>query len=89
MRIFNKSLAVAACVAAVTFGAVAPPAQALILWEHENYKGYLGPTVVRLGMLVIRQTTKLHRLLKVKMNWEVCITKTTDILVDVSLRALI
>ena len=42
MRIFNKSLAVAACVAAVTFGAVAPPAQALILWEHENYKGYLG-----------------------------------------------
>ena len=28
MRIFNKSLAVAACVAAVTFGAVAPPAYA-------------------------------------------------------------
>ena len=78
MRIFNKSLAVAACVAAVTFGAVAPPAQALILWEHENYKGYLGT-----------YSGELHRLLKVKMNWEVCITKTPDILVDVSLRALI
>lgn len=80
---------VAACVAAVTFGAVAPPAQALILWEHENYKGYLGTYNGNTWYVVIRQTTKLHRLLKVKMNTEVCITKTTDILVDVSLRALI
>lgn len=38
MRIFNKSLAVAACVAAVTFGAVAPPAYAgVTLYENANY----------------------------------------------------
>ena len=44
MRIFNKSLAVAACVAAVTFGAVAPPAYAgVTLYENANYDW--GPTM--------------------------------------------
>ena len=40
MRIFNKSLAVAACVAAVTFGAVAPPAYAgVTLYSDANFLG--------------------------------------------------
>ena len=41
MRIFNKSLAVAACVAAVTFGAVAPPAHAGVTFYSDA--NFLGP----------------------------------------------
>ena len=40
MRIFNKSLAVAACAAAVTFGAVAPPAHAgVTFYSDANFLG--------------------------------------------------
>lgn len=45
MRIFNKSLAVAACVAAVTFGAVAPPAHAgVTFYSDANFLGSRMPT---------------------------------------------
>lgn len=44
MRIVKKSLAVAACVAAVTLGVVAPPAQAgVTLYENANFDA--GPTL--------------------------------------------
>ena len=53
MRIFNKSLAVAACVAAVTFGAVAPPAHAgVTFYSDANFLGSVctpGITLIWVG----------------------------------------
>ena len=54
MRIFNKSLAVAACVAAVTFGAVAPPAHAgVTFYSDANFLGS------RIELPPVSWTTKL------------------------------